>query len=654
MPRLALLAAALVVLRIAAGGTWLFGDHAAGGLLRLLAVLLPAVAIIYYTARGLGWLWRRLLWRVRRRLVITYLFVGLTPILLMALLGFVAAFGISGEGMASVVRVQVDALARQALVASRLVAADLERLPNETPVERTALLLEERAAALQPFLPGLRFTLDPGLPAWLDGRAEWSGLTAGAPGEFALRAVLAAERRGGPLRILAEMAVGPAIIAHLRDVTGIALQERLADGTMAGARAAPAAAPGASDPPATGETAARAGLEPEPVQYVVIMPAADWDTGVPAERPLFLFSWSWAEAGRQLFGSGRAGAVWRTALLILGAVFLGLEIVALFVAAWMTRAVTGTVHELYVATGHIDRGDFSHRSRVRSGDQLGELAQAFNSMAAHIETLLMERVERERMQRELEIAASVQAGLFPRRPPALETIEIAGECRAARGVAGDFYDYLEIGPGRIAVALGDVSGKGISAALLMSNLQAALRAQALFLGSRAEQEDGGDGRSGIARLASLVNRQLCATVDSNRYATLFLGLYDDRTRRLVYTNAGHNPPLLLKPDGGLVRLHEGGAIVGAFSDARYQQAEAVIPPGAMLLLYSDGLSEAQNAAGEEFGEARLTDLVRRHRTGPADELRVAVFDAIDSWSGGSERLDDQTLVVVKGRDAYSS
>ncbi|MGH9750257.1 MAG: PP2C family protein-serine/threonine phosphatase [Candidatus Polarisedimenticolia bacterium] len=642
---MALLAAALLVLRVVAGGTLLFGDHAAGVLLRLLAILLPAVAIIYYSARGLGWLWRRLLWRVRRRLVITYLFVGLTPILLMGLLGFVAAFGISGEGMASVVRVQVDALARQALVASRLVAADLERLPPETPVERTARLLEERAAALQPFLPGLQFTLDPALPAWLDGRAEWSGLTAGAPGEFALRAVLAAEGCGRPLRILAEMAVGPAIVSHLRGVTGIAIQEGLADGPSAAARAAPPAAP---------EVAARTGLEPEPVQYVVIMPAADWTTGAPGERALFLFSWSWAEAGRQLFGSGRAGAVWRMALLILGAVFLGLEILALFVAAWMTRAVTGTVHELYVATGHIDRGDFSHRSRVRSGDQLGELAQAFNSMAAHIETLLMERVERERMQRELEIAASVQAGLFPRRAPVLETVEIAGECRAARGVAGDFYDYLEIGPGRVAVALGDVSGKGISAALLMSNLQAALRAQALFLGSRAEQEDGGHGGSGIARLASLVNRQLCATVDSNRYATLFLGLYDDRTRRLVYTNAGHNPPILLNSDGRLARLHEGGAIVGAFSDARYQQAEAHIPPGAVLLLYSDGLSEAQNAAGEEFGETRLTDLVRRHSAAAVDELRVAVFDAIDSWSGGRERLDDQTLVVVKGREVYSS
>src|ERR671938_335492 len=137
-------------------------------------------------------------------------------------------------------------------------------------------------------------------------------------------------------------------------------------------------------------------------------------------------------------------------------IFLTLELFALFAAGWMTRAVTGTVHRLYRATEYIKRGDFSHRVRVRSRDQLGELADAYNDMAADIEALLHERVERERLEREIEIAAEVQAQLFPRSTPVLASAEITGECRAARGVAGDYYDFIEVAPGLVAFALGDV------------------------------------------------------------------------------------------------------------------------------------------------------------------------------------------------------
>src|ERR671938_575415 len=133
-------------------------------------------------------------------------------------------------------------------------------------------------------------------------------------------------------------------------------------------------------------------------------------------------------------------------------IFLTLELFALFAAGWMTRAVTGTVHKLYRATEYIKRGDFSHRVHVRSQDQLGELAHAYNDMAADIEALLHERVERERLEREIEIAAEVQAQLFPRAVPALANAAVTAECRAARGVAGDYYDYVEIAPGVVVLA----------------------------------------------------------------------------------------------------------------------------------------------------------------------------------------------------------
>jgi sigma-B regulation protein RsbU (phosphoserine phosphatase) len=307
---------------------------------------------------------------------------------------------------------------------------------------------------------------------------------------------------------------------------------------------------------------------------------------------------------------------------------------------------------------------------------LGELAAAFNDMSANIESLLEERVERERLEREVEIAAEVQAQLFPRRVPELSTAEIAAECRAARGVAGDYYDYIEVAPGLVALALGDVSGKGVSASLVMSNLQASLRAQTTITAERMEMaaravvaagagaEGGGDHQQAgapdaraaemdgaVARKMTNINRQLCQSTEANRFATLFLALYEDRTRRLRYTNAGHNAPILVRAGGAVERLTAGGMLAGAFEWASYEEAAATLALGDVLLIFSDGISEAENEAGEEYGEERLVSFAAAHRALSADELRQAIFNEIDAWSGRKERDDDQTLVIVKGKSA---
>jgi sigma-B regulation protein RsbU (phosphoserine phosphatase) len=352
---------------------------------------------------------------------------------------------------------------------------------------------------------------------------------------------------------------------------------------------------------------------------------------------------------------------------VVGICFLVFELLALFAAAWMTRAVTGTVHKLYRATQFIKRGDFSHRVRVPSHDQLGELAGSFNDMAANIESLLHERVERERLEREVEIAAEVQAQLFPRRVPDLRTVSISADCRAARGVAGDYYDYIEIAPGLIALALGDVSGKGVSASLVMSNLQASLRAQTTIMAERlsiAERAVAVSAASGggtllahvvadadmdgaVSRMTSNVNGQLIQSTDSNRFATLFLAIYEESTRALRYTNAGHNSPFLIRADGAVERLVAGGIMVGAFDWANYEEASVELQKGDLLLIFSDGITEAESAEAEEYGEERLMQFAIRHRRMEADELQRAVFDEIERWSGTRERNDDQTLVIVK-------
>jgi phosphoserine phosphatase RsbU/P len=259
----------------------------------------------------------------------------------------------------------------------------------------------------------------------------------------------------------------------------------------------------------------------------------------------------------------------------------------------------------------------------------------------------------------------------------LRAAEIVGECRAARGVAGDYYDYVEVATGLIAFALGDVAGKGVSAALVMSNLQAALRAQATILAERMRTTSaaraaattviGGGGVSepevempcgvtgvdlecAVEHMAASINEQLCHSTDSNRFATLFIALYDDETRQLRYTNAGHNDALLVRAGGAIEHLTEGGTVLGAFEWARYTEARTTLERGDVLVIYSDGISEADNPRGAEYTEHRLAHLVRKHRDQTADELRQLIFTEVDNWTGGQERDDDQTVVILKHSD----
>jgi phosphoserine phosphatase RsbU/P len=631
--RLALLALVLLLLRVAARALGIHGSRAVDTGLPVAAFLTLALVAFGYLGRWLAWSWRKLLWRVRSRLVITYLFVGLTPILLMAAHSMISAFGLSMEAMARIIIVQLGSAVDQSEAFARSLVAELELLPADASAETLRAALAERAGLVRTVLPGARLELveDAALPAWLAGRRSWSGIThtgdQGAGAEDGLHGpdpamAIRALARGGPperpLTVLLEVPLDQEFAFHLSGMTGM--------------RILPAAS--------RQRDAAPAGWF-----YVAMMPSTEWTTGIRSQRVTMTFDWSWAEAGRQVLGSSPAGRYWRLGLILVGFAFLALEMIALGTAAWMVRAVTHTVDRLHRATAFIGRGDFSHRISVRSRDQLGELARHFNDMSARIEDLLRGRVERERLEREVVIAAQVQARLFPRTTPHLATVEVAGECRAARGVAGDYFDYVEVAPGLVAFALGDVAGKGISASLLMSNLQASLRAQASIAGDALR---GGDGPQPVAGLTGRLNRQLFGSIEDNRYATLFLGFYDDSTRRMRYTNAGHNPPILLRPGGGTSRLTDGGTVLGAFAESRYGEGEAHLESEGLLLLYSDGLTEAVNAAGEEFGEQRITDLAQRHRHLSADDLRRTIFSAIDAWSGAQERADDQTLLIVKG------
>jgi serine phosphatase RsbU (regulator of sigma subunit)/predicted enzyme related to lactoylglutathione lyase len=245
-----------------------------------------------------------------------------------------------------------------------------------------------------------------------------------------------------------------------------------------------------------------------------------------------------------------------------------------------------------------------------------------------------ERLESERRTaRELEIARQVQARLFPQRKPAMGTLEYAGACFQARHVGGDFYDFLDLGSERLGLVVGDIAGKGIAAALLIANLQANLRSQCAIAGDQPRQ------------FLRSVNQQFCANTTDGDYATVFFAEYDDKTRRMRYANCGHLAALLVRRDGTLERLVSHTTVLGLFADWDCVLEERQLFPGDRLVLYTDGVTESFNDAGDEFGEHRLIEALPRHREESPQDLIASLLDEVRQFSP-HEQQDDITLIVA--------
>ena len=250
---------------------------------------------------------------------------------------------------------------------------------------------------------------------------------------------------------------------------------------------------------------------------------------------------------------------------------------------------------------------------------------------------MAERMEAERLAgRELEIAREVQAKLLPQRVPVVESLDYAGTCIQARQVGGDYYDFLYLGPGRLGLVLADISGKGISAALLMASLQASLRSQ------YAQTPDD------IPGVLRAVNRTFYDSTPTSRYATLFFGVYDEQRSQLRYANCGHPPPVLLSCDGSVERLQPTGHVLGLFEELNCTTADVALAGQDTLVMFTDGVVESFNAREEEFGESRLLDVVRQRQDRSAAELLDAVVEAVQRHSGPAQS-DDLTLVIARVR-----
>jgi phosphoserine phosphatase RsbU/P len=345
-----------------------------------------------------------------------------------------------------------------------------------------------------------------------------------------------------------------------------------------------------------------------------------------------------SQLNHRIFSSvGEFGGARVFQIQLLAVVFLVIELAALIIGVVLAKAITKTISELYRATQFVREGNFSHRVAVERKDQLGVLGESFNLMTSSINRLVDEQKQLQRLENEILIAREVQDQLFPRGFPKVEGLEIEAICKAARSVSGDYYDFIQLDPTHVAIALGDISGKGISAALLMASLQAALRSQLLTPGSE---------HLSTAELVGRLNKHLVRNTGEDRFATFLVAVYDMESRKLRYTNAGHLPGFCLS-DSKSMHLDVGGMVLGIVDDYPYQEGVVDVPRDAVFIAYSDGLVEPENAYGEEFGVSRLEAAAQRVRQGDPKRIATALMTAAEEWSGSPEQADDMTVIVAK-------
>jgi phosphoserine phosphatase RsbU/P len=327
---------------------------------------------------------------------------------------------------------------------------------------------------------------------------------------------------------------------------------------------------------------------------------------------------------------------------VLIGIFVFVELLSLLVGGAISRHITRSVNDVHKGILALQKGDLEHKIPVRRNDQLGLLAHSFNQMSASIAHLLDEVVEKKRLEKELEIAREVQATLFPKQLPQPPGMSIFGGCKPARVVSGDYYDFIVEDETHLNIVVGDISGKGISAALLMANLQAAMRSQLLS----SKQDDPEAIGQSLANIMSHLNQQIYLNSPPEKYATLFLSRYDANSRRLWYCNAGHLPPILLSSNG-IQLLEATGMVIGLFPDVVYQAKSVELAPGTLLAIFTDGVTEALNKADEEFGDTQLQAALQQARSRSPEAVWEFVMSKVSEWQNDLPQFDDITLIVAK-------
>lgn len=580
---------------------------------------------------------RQMIWRLRNRLIVAYVFMALIPVLLLLSLGAILAYLASAQMLAYLVTTNLEHRVEELEHA-------VENVMKAPPEERRNAMNRlggYYSSAYEGFtlhyragLNELRFPPLTQVPAPPKDWPSIRGLVARDGGFFLWARVV---RDGASLT--ASTPVTNEILNAL--TTGLGVVELL---------------PGVQiEHQNNGVQIRRAQKQdnqPAAPRFGVVPPARYYLD--PAVYTLAVAKYSnWTEPGTQqsvgFAASSRfsavLGALFNPALAqtneivgILVRVFIALfvivELIALIIGVSLTRSITAAVHGLYQGTERVMEGDLTHRIRIRGRDQIASLSLSFNRMTENIEHLLQVAAEKERLQADVEIAREVQAQMYPKAVPESPQLRLAAACLPARSVSGDFYHYQRLPDNRIAFLLGDVSGKGISAALLMATIQTSCRA-------RLDRQ-----LDGPSHMVQELNRQMCQHSAPEKYATLCFAVYDEATRELTYTNAAHLPPILIRR-GQVERLSVDGTIVGSFPRAAYGESRLKLEPGDLLVCFTDGVSEPENEYGEQFGEERLIELVGRLADRDEMEIIQAVSNAVQQWTGSPELQDDLTMLVAR-------
>ena len=371
----------------------------------------------------------------------------------------------------------------------------------------------------------------------------------------------------------------------------------------------------------------------------VVLNVRNWETGAMEHWTAYEVRTSYGRTFRDLATVGSQLANWVWLLSAISLVALLIDGSAFWICVRLSRDMATAIDDLSGAAQQIAGGNFASRTPVRSNDQIAELAGSFNEMAASLERSQKEEVARLEFESDVRMAQRVQEHLFPRQAPVVAGVTVAGRTLSARTVGGDLYDFFDLGQKQLGVLCADVSGKGVAAALMMANLQALAHANI------AASPDGS--APPPALFVQRLNEAFVGRFGNNRYATLFWAEYDAHTRILKYVNAGHEPPILIRPNGEIERLEAGGFPVGMFGRVAYASTELQVEAGSHLVIFTDGLADAQTPSGEDFNEERVIDCCRRFAGAlSAEQLVERLMQASASWSAGAEHFDDTTVVVV--------
>ena len=646
-----------------------------------------------------------LLWRVRRKLTLSYIFIGFVPVLLVIVLflmiGVILFYNVSQYMVTGGMRTLVDQaafLAESAAVG--LQGSDreefLRRLDRRYagaarafPLVSYAVVPARRTceAGGGPITPGpvesVRRAgpwqhLDPPreVPSWIPcaGSAALIAYTetpqTGQPGashtRIVARAVAWPDERNPTYAVVVDLPFSAALVDRFLRDTGIRVgdvslvvptPERVKVGRgncaaapMRGRVLEPGAAPPALPRAGSG---IRNPLE-RPLNWVAFLEAVEWENGRPCDVSMGIVI-TVADLYNRLSatpGSGSDTSLTTLSLLavvaLLVILFLVIQLAAFMMGLSLARSITGSVHELFAGTERVRQGDFTRKIPIRSRDQLGELAESFNSMTSSIEDLLQQKAEKERMEQELRIARSIQMSLLPQGGISLPGLSVSAHCEPAREVGGDYYDYLPIDDHRVGLLIADVAGKGTSAALYMAELKGLMLSLSQL-------------HTSPRRLLIDANRIISRHLDSRSFITITYAVVDMAARTLTYARAGHCPliyvpgpqassraPQILAPDGLVLGLQIDD---GRRFNGLLQESTIALGPGDLFLFYTDGLTEAMDPDGNIYGDARLSALMYEHADLPFEELRERILREIAAFAGSADQQDDMTMLLLKVDDA---